>query len=199
VTKIRSITSNSGREIVLNKIGAFLATCALFGAATAVPATAAIYDFDYTGTMSGNLILTTSNTLDAVGGFDITAISGTFGGDPITSLVSNPNQPNSSTSSTFTWDNVLFPSGVRAFDRFGVAFTTADGTFNVFDAIADGSGGTVATPYGLIVGATGVETFGTGTLTAAVPEPSTWAMMILGFLGVGFLAYRRKNGAPRFA
>ena len=27
----------------------------------------------------------------------------------------------------------------------------------------------------------------------AVPEPSTWAMMILGFLGVGLAAYRRKN------
>jgi hypothetical protein len=31
------------------------------------------------------------------------------------------------------------------------------------------------------------------TLTAAVPEPSTWAMMILGFFGVGFMAYRRKS------
>jgi hypothetical protein len=29
--------------------------------------------------------------------------------------------------------------------------------------------------------------------TSAVPEPSTWAMMILGFFGVGFMAYRRKN------
>jgi len=28
---------------------------------------------------------------------------------------------------------------------------------------------------------------------APVPEPSTWAMMILGFAGVGFLAYRRRN------
>jgi hypothetical protein len=36
-----------------------------------------------------------------------------------------------------------------------------------------------------------------GTLAvAAVPEPSTWAMMILGFCGVGFMAYRRKqNGS----
>jgi hypothetical protein len=31
---------------------------------------------------------------------------------------------------------------------------------------------------------------------AAVPEPSTWAMLILGFVGVGFMAYRRRNGAP---
>lgn len=28
---------------------------------------------------------------------------------------------------------------------------------------------------------------------SAVPEPSTWAMMILGFAGVGFMAYRRKE------
>ena len=31
------------------------------------------------------------------------------------------------------------------------------------------------------------------TATGAVPEPSTWVMMILGFAGVGFMAYRRKS------
>jgi hypothetical protein len=36
------------------------------------------------------------------------------------------------------------------------------------------------------------------TLTTAVPEPSTWAMMILGFAGLGFLAYRRKPNGPQF-
>jgi PEP-CTERM motif len=30
-------------------------------------------------------------------------------------------------------------------------------------------------------------------LTATIPEPSTWAMMILGFAGVGFMAYRQKS------
>jgi PEP-CTERM motif-containing protein len=30
-----------------------------------------------------------------------------------------------------------------------------------------------------------------GTPIAAVPEPSTWAMMILGFAGIGFMTYRR--------
>ncbi len=33
---------------------------------------------------------------------------------------------------------------------------------------------------------------GSPSLTTGVPESSTWAMMILGFCGVGFLAYRRK-------
>jgi hypothetical protein len=36
--------------------------------------------------------------------------------------------------------------------------------------------------YGFTVGEVG-----------AVPEPSTWAMMLLGFAGVGFLAYRRRT------
>jgi hypothetical protein len=31
------------------------------------------------------------------------------------------------------------------------------------------------------------------SVTAAVPEPSTWAMMMLGFASLGFMAYRRKS------
>jgi len=46
-----------------------------------------------------------------------------------------------------------------------------------------------------------LETFGANNAgillddinVSAVPEASTWAMMILGFMGVGFLAYRRKS------
>jgi hypothetical protein len=33
-------------------------------------------------------------------------------------------------------------------------------------------------------------------VTSGVPEPSTWAMMILGFCGVGFMAYHRKQNGP---
>lgn len=33
---------------------------------------------------------------------------------------------------------------------------------------------------------------GNVAVEAGVPEPSTWAMMLLGFAGVGFMAYRRK-------
>jgi hypothetical protein len=32
-----------------------------------------------------------------------------------------------------------------------------------------------------------------GNDVGAVPEPSTWAMLILGFVGIGFMAYRRKS------
>jgi hypothetical protein len=33
----------------------------------------------------------------------------------------------------------------------------------------------------------------TADFTAAVPEASTWAMLVIGFAGIGFLAYRRKS------
>jgi hypothetical protein len=37
------------------------------------------------------------------------------------------------------------------------------------------------------------NSFEFSNVAAAAPEPSTWAMMILGFMGVGFVAYRRKG------
>jgi PEP-CTERM motif len=40
------------------------------------------------------------------------------------------------------------------------------------------------------------DDFSVGSLeqvSPSVPEPSTWAMMILGFAGIGFMAYRRKS------
>ena len=37
------------------------------------------------------------------------------------------------------------------------------------------------------------------TSVAAVPEPATWAMMILGFAGVGLVAYRRKSKSAPMA
>jgi len=42
---------------------------------------------------------------------------------------------------------------------------------------------------------TGFTVSGTLVISTAVPEPSTWAMMILGFFGAGFMAYRRKSAS----
>jgi hypothetical protein len=33
------------------------------------------------------------------------------------------------------------------------------------------------------------------SISAAVPEPSTWAMMMLGFVGIGAMTYRRRKSA----
>jgi hypothetical protein len=52
------------------------------------------------------------------------------------------------------------------------------------------------TSFTLTSGANSLEV---DSFTTAVPEPSTWAMMILGFVGLGFMAYRKKSHSFRFA
>jgi hypothetical protein len=71
---------------------------------------------------------------------------------------------------------ILFDAGAFAYNLYSVGTTIYLSTFN-----PDGPDGTLYRPGD------------TGQLTvAAVPEASTWAMMLLGFAGVGFMAYRRK-------
>jgi len=70
----------------------------------------------------------------------------------------------------------------------GLTLTAPSGDNVLYLGTVDAFGGS---PNG-----TGTYNDNTGgfTLTvSAVPEPSTWAMMILGFFGIGFLAYRRKS------
>jgi hypothetical protein len=60
---------------------------------------------------------------------------------------------------------------------------------------SNGNGGTTDPSFFTadIAGNSNTGVVGSG-IAPAVPEPSTWAMMILGFAGVGFLACRRKRG-----
>jgi hypothetical protein len=44
-------------------------------------------------------------------------------------------------------------------------------------------------------GGSSIEITRGSSVVGAVPEPSTWAMMILGFSGVGYMMYRRKTAA----
>ena len=37
------------------------------------------------------------------------------------------------------------------------------------------------------------DTFGVEVGASAVQEPSTWAMMMLGFAGLGYVVYRRRG------
>jgi hypothetical protein len=50
--------------------------------------------------------------------------------------------------------------------------------------------------YSVAGGATyGPDRLGAVTLAGGVPELSTWAMMLIGFAGIGFMAYRRSSKA----
>ena len=87
-------------------------------------------------------------------------------------------------------------------------FTTgsplSSATFNAIGtSVKSALGNAGAGPYSLTerytVTATGAGTvLSTISMSAAVPEPSTWAMMILGFIGVGFMAYRRRDKQTGF-
>ena len=138
------------------------------------------------------------------GNYDITSITGTVTQNgtafAITGLMTPPNDP----ANFFAFDNVILANAGNApysLDNGGIGFLAAGivnfypgeptTAFNVW-----GNGGTSGT-----LGTTAsydVNTQFNGTYSiSAVPEPSTWAMMLLGFFGVGFMAYRRKQNGPQ--
>lgn len=95
----------------------------------------------------------------------------------------NPNNgytyDNTFDGTSFTGNGVLFAFGAGNYGQFynapGVYLTTyyPDGPANA-PLFNPGDAGILS-------------------ISAAVPEPSTWAMMILGFCGLGFMAYRRRD------
>jgi hypothetical protein len=57
-----------------------------------------------------------------------------------------------------------------------------------------------ARPASLLAGFAQFDNLVVDNITAAVPEPATWAMMILGFFGLGTMVRRsRRQGAPAAA
>jgi hypothetical protein len=77
--------------------------------------------------------------------------------------------------------------------------TNPDPGLNEYTALAINGTNLTSLTLHSDLGFTQIKQFEISGLTAPVPEPSTWAMMILGFAGVGFMAYRRRNGALHIA
>jgi hypothetical protein len=108
-----------------------------------------------------------------------------------------PNIGNPSPYEVFTWNGTAFvfdtnlaantlltfgTGGVSEFEVLGISPSLALNPNNSTDFVTQltftGSG----------------EFTGTMTpITTDVPEPSTWEMMLLGFAGLGFIAFRRKS------
>jgi|SRR5665213_1074348 len=192
-----------------NLVAAVLMTAGALGITSAKATTYTYFDLTFTqaGTPGNGCcgpfdVSAVLQTVASGGNFDVVGITGSVsqGGTPyaITGLIPAPSDP----GNYFGFDNLVVTTGGVApysLDNGGVAFYDAGITnyyypsepntgFNVY-----GDGGTSATLS--TTGSYDVNTSfnGTYSLTAAVPEPSTWAMMILGFLGVGFMAYRKKS------
>jgi hypothetical protein len=92
------------------------------------------------------------------------------------------------------------------FDNYGVMLTLANGDlvdlYSNGDIQATQTGAEPVTlpPYGVVVIQDGVVDYTSAqSLAFSTPEPSTWAMMILGFAGLGFAGYRSARRAAAAA
>ena len=89
------------------------------------------------------------------------------------------------------FDNAV-PISTNGF-LFALSSTPVWGEDALFGFYGNGSGGYQSAFFGWV--GDGPNEWGyniaANVTVSAVPEPSTWAMMILGFAGVGFMAYRR--------
>jgi hypothetical protein len=106
-----------------------------------------------------------------------------------------------------TYDNLFWPGNAPAtasdfpgagtfLDIYGLAFTIGGGG-TVVDLF---SNGICCGPPGAVFGVAVVTSETTldyvpQGVTASTPEPSTWAMMMLGFAGLGFAGYRKAREA----
>lgn len=167
-----------------------LAAAAAIGSmALACPANAADFIINFTtnqplfgGVQTGSATVTTSNVLTTSSqgrmGYMITAITGILNGSAINGL-----------SGFQGSDNYYYTSGSFV-DGSGLGFTTAGGTSAslYFASAAQRYQLTTTSPF-----SSGYVTATSAAATPAVPEPAVWAMMLIGFGGVGFALRRRKD------
>jgi hypothetical protein len=173
-------------------------------------AQASTWVIDYTANNPGDmpysamLNVTASDMLNAASGYDITGIGGNVDGDPITALVANPHQATASASYSadgqFIFDNIIWPAGAPQLSNPGILFMGSSGhEYNIFSDDAVHYELYKATPFG------GYNANSRGTISVTesfpasfdlrspgVPEPASWALMILGFGAVGAVLRRRQ-------
>jgi PEP-CTERM motif len=180
---------NALKALRLSAIGG--AILALSTLALPRTASASVFTFSYTSSTSATFGFGTFTTGSSVSPALITGISGieVYNGiaDTITGL-----------SSYASADNLLFFPNAPFIDSRGISFSTvSSGDFNVYNVADNRIVSSLNNPLGIPDGLNQINF--QVTAVAAVPEPSTWAMMILGFAGIGFMAYRRKSGALHVA
>jgi len=173
-----------------NKLTMLLAVAA---AAIATPASAAVFDFTFntTSTLFGGptqtivgTFTTADTSVDRFGfsALQITGISGTINGQAITGLYD------------LAGPYYYLTSGPTFLDGGGVRFNTA-----LAQNIAFFHQDNVASDIYRVNGNGTISAFGSATsraavATSAVPEPATWALMLMGFGAMGVALRRRKAG-----
>jgi PEP-CTERM motif len=189
------------------KILGLAAAATLFVGALSPRAEASVFDITFTSSQV-SINAQADAVLDSNGtDFDVTNITGTVqsGGNTYTiSGLFGAAGSASGVQSTipagsvngWSFNNAIFSAGGLQFDGNGIVLSAGGYLYNLFsDSFYGVNNALLTTGLPAALNAVNAEVLGTGTITAAVPEPSTWAMMILGFLGLGFAAWRRKAGA----
>jgi PEP-CTERM motif len=157
-------------------------------------ANAATYKFTF---QSNDSQLTAAGQFTVNAQNEVTAVSGALSGltnQTISGVTSNPNFPSSSYSpdGSFIFDNLYSPTGM-AFDYSGLLFTSAGNPGGYWNLWASAPG-----VYSLYesAGSYNYPIQEIGSLNVAgAPEPSTWAMLGLGFLALTFVGQRRRQMA----
>jgi PEP-CTERM motif len=125
------------------------------------------------------------------------------GGSPGTELgdwtVSN--QPGFGTTSTelATISGITGVALTAGSSYYLVVAPIADDTFDVFNLNSTGASGPVLINNGSGFFEASTTLSGFDVLSATVPEASTWAMMLIGFAGLGLAGYRRTRRAASIA
>jgi hypothetical protein len=159
--------------------------------ATWSTANATVYNFTFSSPSESIIGLLTVDTSDN----EVTNITGTLSGvvnDTINGFIADSSFPSpvSLPDGAFIYDNVFYPGQDSLVDQFGVVFTTAGnpgGYWNLWS----GAPGDYSLYESNLAGDYPIAISGGSLDPHAVPEPSTWAMMLIGLAGVGFAAYRR--------
>jgi len=175
---------------MLTKLNGAMAAGLTAAALLSTPANATVtYDLNFGGGETGSLVLNLSS-----------APTGSFTGSTLTTFLANSfvsldatlqNQPFDILFANRADITKLVFSGTGALTDIGASITISSPA----DTLTYSTSGltfAVDNPGGHQIDG-GTFTVSSPIIAGAVPEPSTWAMLLLGFIGIGSMAYRRKS------
>jgi len=149
------------------------ACAAALSAASAASATTYLLDFT-AGTDYGNVTFTTAGPWTA----PVTGVGGEIDGFAVTGL-----------SSYASSDNTLYDSAPHV-SYGGLSVATSNDTFNFANV-----SGLIVTKASVNPGGGAQNLVPVVGAISAVPEPAAWAMMLVGFTGLGAALRSRRNAA----